>query len=369
MHSFTVLNAVSATVSPGEACPAPVQPCGQQGHPRPGHPTRSRGRAPAWRLAAGSNVAGRERVRTAWQGAAQPAGARDDPRRLRPARARRPLGRSVSRRWRDRGVHRRRTRHQQPGLHPRQRAARVRRLQGLQRRGHRRADRRRGGVRSTRVRSPRRAARSTTWRLRAARRDRHLQHPHRGRRPGREPRRTRHLRRRGRRLQLLVPAGHRLRGRCRPRQRAQRVAGQQLLPRRRGEPRRDQAGQRQRGGRRDDGDGFERRRRRHQHDRHARRPIRTSSRPEPPRPIASTSRIGYGGAQFPGIKGYLNNDVSSFSSGGFEQDGRTIDVVAPGRAQLGAVLDRHSDVRRLHRTTTAPARRCCRSAEPASPRH
>ncbi len=39
---------------------------------------------------------------------------------------------------------------------------------------------------------------------------------------------------------------------------------------------------------------------------------------------------GYGGAQFPGIKGYLNNNISSFSSGGFEQDGRTIDVVAPG---------------------------------------
>jgi Peptidase inhibitor I9 len=39
---------------------------------------------------------------------------------------------------------------------------------------------------------------------------------------------------------------------------------------------------------------------------------------------------GYGGAQFPGIKGYLSNDISSFSSGGFEQDGRTIDAVAPG---------------------------------------
>ncbi len=39
---------------------------------------------------------------------------------------------------------------------------------------------------------------------------------------------------------------------------------------------------------------------------------------------------GYGGAQFPGIKGYLNNNISSFSSGGFEQDGRTIDAVAPG---------------------------------------
>ncbi len=39
---------------------------------------------------------------------------------------------------------------------------------------------------------------------------------------------------------------------------------------------------------------------------------------------------GYGGAQFPGIKGYLDDNVSSFSSGGFEQDGRTIDAVAPG---------------------------------------
>ncbi|HEX4011266.1 MAG TPA: S8 family serine peptidase [Solirubrobacteraceae bacterium] len=39
---------------------------------------------------------------------------------------------------------------------------------------------------------------------------------------------------------------------------------------------------------------------------------------------------GYGGAQFPGIKGYLNNNISSFSSGGFEQSGRTVDVVAPG---------------------------------------
>lgn len=39
---------------------------------------------------------------------------------------------------------------------------------------------------------------------------------------------------------------------------------------------------------------------------------------------------GYGGAQFPGVKGYLSNEISSFSSGGFEQDGRTVDAVAPG---------------------------------------
>jgi subtilisin family serine protease len=39
---------------------------------------------------------------------------------------------------------------------------------------------------------------------------------------------------------------------------------------------------------------------------------------------------GYGGAQFPGITGYQSNDISSFSSGGYEMDGRTVDVVGPG---------------------------------------
>jgi subtilisin family serine protease len=39
---------------------------------------------------------------------------------------------------------------------------------------------------------------------------------------------------------------------------------------------------------------------------------------------------GYGGAQFPGVKGYLDNDISSLTSSGFEQTGRVIDVVAPG---------------------------------------
>lgn len=49
---------------------------------------------------------------------------------------------------------------------------------------------------------------------------------------------------------------------------------------------------------------------------------------------ASTTYLGevqanYGGSQF-GVTGYLDNNISSFSSGGFEQDGRTVDVVAPG---------------------------------------
>ena len=39
---------------------------------------------------------------------------------------------------------------------------------------------------------------------------------------------------------------------------------------------------------------------------------------------------GYGGAQFPGITGYLDNNISSFSSGGYDQQGQTVDTVAPG---------------------------------------
>jgi hypothetical protein len=47
-------------------------------------------------------------------------------------------------------------------------------------------------------------------------------------------------------------------------------------------------------------------------------------------------QAGYGGAQFPGVRGYLNDNISSFSSGGFEQNGRTVDLVAPG--ELGWAL-------------------------------
>jgi hypothetical protein len=42
------------------------------------------------------------------------------------------------------------------------------------------------------------------------------------------------------------------------------------------------------------------------------------------------AQTGYGGARFPGVTGWASNNISSLSSGGFEQDGRTVDLVAPG---------------------------------------
>lgn len=44
---------------------------------------------------------------------------------------------------------------------------------------------------------------------------------------------------------------------------------------------------------------------------------------------------GYGGARLPGIKGWVSNNISSLSSGGFDQDGRTVDLVAPGELNFG----------------------------------
>jgi Peptidase inhibitor I9 len=42
------------------------------------------------------------------------------------------------------------------------------------------------------------------------------------------------------------------------------------------------------------------------------------------------AQTGVGGINAPGIKGWLNNNISDLTSAGFAQDGRTIDVVAPG---------------------------------------
>ncbi len=42
------------------------------------------------------------------------------------------------------------------------------------------------------------------------------------------------------------------------------------------------------------------------------------------------AQTGIGGITAPGVKGWIDNNISALSSGGFEQSGQTVDVVAPG---------------------------------------
>jgi hypothetical protein len=42
------------------------------------------------------------------------------------------------------------------------------------------------------------------------------------------------------------------------------------------------------------------------------------------------AQTGIGGITAPGVKGWIDNNISGLSSGGFDQDGSTVDVVAPG---------------------------------------
>ena len=46
--------------------------------------------------------------------------------------------------------------------------------------------------------------------------------------------------------------------------------------------------------------------------------------------LRSYAQTGIGGITTPGVKSWIDNNISALSSGGFAQNGRTVDVVAPG---------------------------------------
>ena len=75
---------------------------------------------------------------------------------------------------------------------------------------------------------------------------------------------------------------------------------------------------------------------------------------------------GYGGARFTGVTGYLNNNISSFSSGGFDQAGGTVDVVAPGELGWALCSTEHGACTATASASRAIRRRSWRSAARAS---
>jgi hypothetical protein len=128
VHSYTVLDAVSATVPTADVSALKANPAVSAVVPNTTIPLPN---PPASAPSSGSAATP---VSPAPGVCAPPGKVQLDPQALEAIQTARSLG--ITGAGVKVGVHRRRPRHQRPRLHPARRPARVRRLQGLQRRGH-----------------------------------------------------------------------------------------------------------------------------------------------------------------------------------------------------------------------------------------
>ncbi len=70
------------------------------------------------------------------------------------------------------------------------------------------------------------------------------------------------------------------------------------------------------------------------------------------------AQTGISGITLPGVKGWINDTISALSSAGFDQDGRTNDVVAPGDLNWALCSPYPNRYAACTNFSGAPARSC-----------